>query len=85
MTAKRRGNPNARPSEKARAGFLLGNQAIFARARGARPKEINKHGSWWVGVSREEWGAKCAEVFPDLVNSKEGQKPFRPWKDARSI
>lgn len=70
------------PRPKTNGAFIMNMQRHAANAmEGKRKsKEVNKHGSWWVGVDRDKWGEKCAEVFPDLANSKEGQKPFRPWK-----
>lgn len=67
-----------------RVKFLLGNQFAFAnhgKASRARTVEANKHGSWWAEpMTREEFSAKVAEVFPDMQATKEGQRPFRPWK-----
>ncbi len=69
------------PRPKQSNGFILGNQHLFAgNNRAKRAAVTDTRGSWWIGVSRDEWGAKCAEVFPDLSATKEGQRAFRPWK-----
>jgi len=62
-------------------GFILGAQRIFAGNHGKASRSAsadrNSNGSWWVGVPRDQWGAKCAEVFPEVADSREGQKPAR--------
>ena len=73
-----------RASSKVKTGFVLGMQAHAARCvegkrrEKAKPRTLE---SWWIGVPREAWAAKCAEVFPEIAASKEGQRAFRPWKD----
>lgn len=60
-------------------GFLLGNQKLLARTamREERQKRAPKtqRGSWWVGVPAEKFSDACKQAFPDMAESKEGQRP----------
>lgn len=67
-------------------GFILGNQKALARkalGEERQKREPNKppRGSWWVGLDREQFAKRSAEVFPDIQGSVEGQKNLRNWRD----
>lgn len=69
-----------RPKSTHMNGFLLGNQADLARAALKQEKQKREpkpdRGSWWATpMTHAEFSTKCAEVFRDMADSREGRKP----------